>query len=256
MSPISGRRGRGMKAYALIAETLLRKASIRIVHLAWLAACPLMFLIPFSPDARWQWGGFLFAWGGCFLPLSLSAGIFGDDIASGRMRMVMTEPIRPFELYLYRFLGLSLQAAVHLLIAGALILLLHRFTNRGRTDHFAAWLLVSWLIFNTWTALSASLSVVVGRQNNSMLVVLGALVTAFPLYMLLLFFEDHLGTRIYLAIVRYAGPPIELLVQLGRGKDNLLQAVGSIGHSLLLTAFYGAIGIVLLGRREFKGATD
>ena len=245
-----------MKAYALMTETFQRKTGIRIVHLAWLAAYPLMFLIPFSPDTRWQWGGFLFAWSGCFLPVSLSAGIFGDDIASGRMRMVMTEPIRPFELYLYRFLGLSLQAAAHLLSAGAVILLLHQLTNRGRTDHFAAWLLASWLIFNTWTALSASLSVVVGRQHNSMLVVLGALVAAFPLYMLLLFFEDHLGTRIYLGILRYAGPPIELLVRFGRGRDNLLQATGTIGHSLLLTGFYGAVGIVLLARREFKGATD
>jgi len=245
-----------VKAYALITETFQRKTGIRIVHLTWLAAYALMFLIPFPPRMGWQWGGFLFAWSGCFLSLPLSAGVFGDDIASGRIRMLVTEPIRPFELYLYRFLGLSLQAAVHLLIAGALILLLHRLTDRGETDHFSTWLLASWLIFNAWTALSATVSVVVKRGQNAMLLVLGAITAAFPLYMLLLFFEDHLGTRIYLGILRYAGPPLELLVQFGRGRDNLLQAMGSIGHSLLLTTLYSAIGIVLLGRREFKGATD
>ncbi|MEN6425522.1 MAG: ABC transporter permease subunit [Phycisphaerales bacterium] len=244
-----------MKAYALIAEMLLRKASVRIVHVVWLISCALIFLIPFPPDT-WQWGGFLFAWSGCLLPLVLSEGVFGDDIASGRIRMLVTEPIRPSEFYIYRFLGLSLQAALHLTAAGLLILTLHRFTGRGGTNHFAAWLLASWLIFNTWAALSASLSVVARREQNATLVVLGAIVVVLPLYLLLLFFEDHLGTKIYHGIVRYGCPPVELLVRMGRGQDNLMQAIGSIGHSLLLTAFYGTIGILLLSRREFKNAAD
>ena len=80
-----------MKARALIAETFLRKASIRFMHLCWLGTYAAIFLIPLPPEA-WQWGGFVFAWSGCLLALALSAGIFGDDIASGRIRMMVTEP--------------------------------------------------------------------------------------------------------------------------------------------------------------------
>jgi ABC-type transport system involved in multi-copper enzyme maturation permease subunit len=244
-----------VKAYVLITETFRRKASIRIVHLAWLAAYAPMFLIPFRPNT-WQWGAFMFAWSGCFMPLALSAGIFGDDIASGRIRMLFTEPIRPAELYVYRFLGLSLQGAVHLLAVAALILLLHRLTGRGDIDHFATWMLASWLIFNAWTALSTTVSVLVYREHNSMLLVLATIAVVFPLYMVLLFFEDSMGTKVYHEIVRYAGPPVELLVRMGRGKSSLPGGIASVAHSLMLTVVYGAGGIVLLGRREFKYVAD
>ena len=244
-----------MKAYALMTETFWRKLGIRIVHVVWLVSYALMFLIPFGPST-WQWGAFLFAWSGCVLPLALSAGIFGDDIASGRIRLIVTEPIRPVELYVYRFLGLSLQAAVHLSAAGALILLLHRLTGRGGVAHFTVWLLASWLIFNAWAALSTSLSVLVNREHNVILLVLGTFAAFFPLYMLLLFFEDSMGTKVYHEIVRYAGPPVELLVRMGRGRCSLPVSVVSVVHSLLLTLVYGAAGVFLLGRREFTFAAE
>ena len=244
-----------MKARVLMAETFLRKRAILIMHLAWLGAYAPLFLIPFRPGT-WQWGGFLFGWSGCLLPLALTAGIFGNDIASGRIRLLVTEPLRLWELYFYRLLGLSLQAAVHLLTAGALILLLQRFTGRGNIDHFPVWLLASWLIFNAWAALSTSISVVVHREHNSMLVILVTIAAVFPLYMLLLFFEDSLGTKIYVGVLRYAGPSVELLVRLGWGRCRLPEGLGSVAYSLLLTAFYSLIGIMLLNRQEFTAAKD
>jgi len=198
----------------------------------------------------------VFAWTGCLLPLVLSAGIFGDDIASGRIRMVVTEPIHLWELYLYRFLGLSLQGAVHLLTAGAVILILHRLTGRGGIGHLAVWLLASWLIFNAWTALSASVSVVARRDQNAMVVLLATIAVMFPLYMLMLFFQDSLGTKVYHEIVRYAGPPVELLVKMGRGKCSLPGCVASVAHSFALIALYGAAGILLLNKREFTYVAD
>jgi len=244
-----------MKAYAMISETFLRKRSLRLVHLGWLLAYSLIFLMPSLPET-WQWGGLVFAWSGCLLPLVLSAGIFGDDIASGRIRLVATEPIRLSELYIYRFLGLSLQAAAHLLAVGALILALHWFTGTGSVARFAAWVLASWLIFNTWAALSTSVSVVTSRDQNSMTLVLAAIIVFFPLYMLLLFFEDSLAARTYHAIVRYGCPPIEILVGLGLSQYNLAEGIANAGHSLALTILYGAAGIVLLNKREFKYAAD
>jgi ABC-type transport system involved in multi-copper enzyme maturation permease subunit len=244
-----------MKARALMFETFFRKRAILVMHLIWLAAYAPLFLIPFRPGT-WQWGGLLFAWSGCLLPLALSAGIFGDDIASGRIRLLVTEPIRLWELYLYRFLGLSLQGAAHMWAAGVLILLLHEFTGRGNIDHFALWLLASWLIFNTWAAVSTSVSVVVHREHNAMLVVLVTIGVVFPLYMLMLFFADSTGTRIYHGIVHYAGPPVELLVRLGRGKCRLPEGLGRVAYSLMLTVFYGVVGVMLLHRREFTAARD
>ncbi len=244
-----------MKARALIAETFLRKRSILLVHLAWLGAYAPLFLLPFPPGA-WQWGGFLFGWSGWALALVLSSGIFGNDIASGRIRLLVTEPVRLWELYFYRFLGLSLQAAAHLALAGVLVLLLHGLTGRGNIDRFVLWLLASWLIFNAWAALSTSVSVVVSRENNSILLVLLTIVAVFPLYMLLLFSQDSLGTKIYVGVLRYAGPPVELLVRLGRGKCSLPGGVANVAYSLLVTALYGAAGIVLLARREFKFSAD
>jgi hypothetical protein len=35
-----------------------------------------------------------------------------------------------------------------------------------------------------------------------------------------------------------------------------LQGLGSVTYSVMLTALYGAAGIVLLGRREFKFVAD
>lgn len=244
-----------MKAYALITETYLRKGSLRIMHMIWFVAYPAIFLIPLPPSG-WQWGAFVFTWSGCLLSLALSAGIFGDDIASGRIRLLMTEPIRPAELYLYRFLGLSLQGAVHLLAVGTSILILHRLTGRGQIDHFAAWLFASWLIFNAWTALSTSVSVMVKREHNSMVLVLATFMAVLPLYLLLLFFEDHPVTKVYHEILRYAGPPVESLAHLGRGRCSLAGGVARVAHSLVLTVLYGAIGIVLLDRREFRYVAD
>ncbi|MBM4027080.1 MAG: hypothetical protein FJ280_17000 [Planctomycetes bacterium] len=244
-----------VKAYALITETSRRRASIRLVHLSWLGTYAMIFLIPMPPEA-WRWGAFLFGWSGCLLPLLLSDGIFGDDVASGRIRLLVTEPIRSWELYLYRFLGLSLQAALHILLAGALILLLHGLSGRGSVDRFGVWMLASWLIFNAWTALSTSLSVVVRRSHNSMLLFITAALVFLVLSFLLSFFPENPGTKAYLAVLRYTCPPVELLGKIGVGKCSLPAGVANVACSLTLTALYGAVGIVLLGRREFKFVVD
>lgn len=244
-----------MKAYALITETFLRKGSVRFVHLSWLGIYAAIFLIPMPPEA-WQWGPFVFGWSGCLLPLLLSEGIFGDDIASGRIRLLVTEPIRPAELYIYRFLGLSLQGAVHFLAVGGLVLLLHRLTHRGSVDHFMVWVLAGWLLFNTWAALSTSLSVVLKRAHNSMLLFIVTAAVFFLVSVLTSFFPKSIAVEMLLGVVRYTCPPVELLVKTVIGKFGLWQGLGSITYSLALTVLYGAAGIVLLGRREFKYVAD
>ncbi len=244
-----------MKAYAMVRETFLRKRSIRLVHLSWLGTYALIFLIPFPPET-WHWGAFLFGWSGCLLPLLLSEGILGDDIASGRICLLVTEPIRPVELYGYRLLGLSLQGAAHLLAVGALILLLHQLTGRGSVDHLVPWMLATWLIFNTWTALSTSLSVVLRRAHNSMLLFIVTVAAFFVVSTLQALFPKSGAAQVLLGALRYVGPPVELLAKVGLGQCSLWRGFANISHSLLLTALYGTAGIILLGRREFMAARD
>ena len=98
-----------MRAYELIKETFCKKRYILIIHLSWLILCGI-FCCFFSMSAS-EFGRFIFLWGGCFLALALSAGIFGDDISSGRICIIVTKPFWLGELYIYRLLGLSLQAA-------------------------------------------------------------------------------------------------------------------------------------------------
>jgi ABC-type transport system involved in multi-copper enzyme maturation permease subunit len=244
-----------MKAYALIMETLCRRTYLRIIHAAWFGIYAAVFLSPFPPD-RWNWGTFVFVWSGCLLPLLLSAGIFGNDVASGRISFLITKPVRLGELYIYRLIGLSLQAAIHLIAVGALILILHRFTNRGTTENFFAWLLVSWLIFNTWAALSTTLSVVVKREHNAMLLFFATTVVIFGVSYVASFYPDHRLTTVFLGLVRWACPPVELMGRIALGLTSLWQSIENVAHSLMLTVLYVVIGIILLGRREFKYARE
>ena len=72
-----------MRAYELMKETLSRKMYIYIVHLSWFAIYGLLFTLRVQEEESFH--GVLFVFGGFFLPLALSAGIFGDDISSGRI---------------------------------------------------------------------------------------------------------------------------------------------------------------------------
>jgi ABC-type transport system involved in multi-copper enzyme maturation permease subunit len=244
-----------MKAYEIIMETVRRRTYLRIIHVAWFGIYAAVFLIPFPPGT-WTWGSFVFVWSGCLLPVLLSAGIFGNDVASGRISLLITKPIRLGELYIYRLLGLSLQGAVHLIAVGTLILILHRLTNRGNDENFLTWLLVSWLVFNTWAALSTTLSVVVKREHNAMLLFFATTVAIFGISFAASFYPDHKLTAVFLGFVRWACPPVELMGRIALDFSSLWQSLDSIAHSLMLTVLYGALGIILLNRREFKYARE
>ena len=239
-----------MKAYELIKETFLRKTYIRIVHISWLAIYVFIFIIPSSPET-WNWGPFLFAWSGCFLPLMISAGIFGDDIATGRISILITKPLWLGELYIYRLIGISLQAFLHLVISGCLILILHGITGRGNIKNLGLWTLLSWLIFNTWAALSTSFSVVVKRGNNSMLLFVAIVFTCLLTRYLVTSLPDHTVTLVFRIVLKYTCPPIELLVNFANGKYSLIQNLGCVLYSLVLTMLYGIAGIIILSKRQF-----
>lgn len=253
-----------MRAYELIKETFFRRSYIWIVHVVWLALYGSFWWL-LLPEGN-EFGRFILIWGGFLLPLALSAGIFGDDISSGRICVLMTKPFWSGQLYLYRLAGLSLQAAVHLLLAGGLVLVLHAGMHKGRIDNLGSWLFASWLLFNTCAALSTSLSVVVGRAYNSLLLLVTAATGYFILTLLLACLGSQASMGVALGFIRYAWPPFELLSRFaggdfGRysltvGRLGLTESTACVVHSFMLTAAYSVAGIVLLGTREFSRVRD
>ena len=244
-----------MRAYELIKETLLRKAYIRLVHISWFALYGLLFLVPF-PAESWNWGAFLFGWSGCMLALLLSAGIFGDDIASGRICVLIIKPLWPGELFIYRLMGLSLQAFVHLLISGAIMFTLHCITGRGTTKNLGLWILSAWLIFTTFAALSTSISVVVRRGQNSMLLFAAIAFVYFVVMLMFSLLPKHPATETLMAFLRYACPPVELLGKMALGKYSVLRSFGCVMLSFALMAVYSAAGIIILCKRQFVCVRD
>ena len=162
-----------MKAYELIKETFLRTAYIPFTHLAWFALYAFWFLRP-TPTVV-PLGSRLFVLSGLLLPSLLSAGIFGNDIASGRICVLATKPIRMGTLYIFRIIGLILQGALHLAIGSCIMFIGHCITEKGNIDNLGLWALSSWLLFATCAALSTALSVLIKREWNFAIMVLGAI---------------------------------------------------------------------------------
>jgi len=252
-----------MRAYELMKETFFRKMYIYIVHLSWFAVYGLFLMLEPEEDGFYRT---FFIWGGFFLPLTLSAGIFGDDISSGRICVLATRPLWLGELYIYRLLGLSVQGGVHFILAGGLLLIIHRFTGIGSTDNLGSWLFSCWLLFNTWAALSTSLSVVVKRAYNFVFLLAAFLFFGFLNSILSWNSPDDTTTEVINAFVRYVCPPFALLTKMAQGeyakyslivgKYSAIKAVACVTHTIVLTVFYGLVGVLVLNRRQFAGSRE
>jgi hypothetical protein len=248
-----------IRACELIKETFFRKTYIWVAHLIWFGIYGLFWLL-FLPT-NLEAGQFLFIWGGFLLPLALSAGIIGDDIASGRICVLATRPFWVGQLYLYRLLGLSLQGAVHILLAGGLVFVLDTLLGKGSPNNLAVWLFASWLLFNACAALSTSLSVVVGRSYNSLLAFFGLAFAYLLLDVLSGYWLEYGAADTLRNIFRYVGPPFGLLIGLAKGdygkyslsvgKYDMAKNIACVAHCLILTTAYATAGILLLIRRQF-----
>jgi ABC-type transport system involved in multi-copper enzyme maturation permease subunit len=186
----------------------------------------------------------------------LSAGVIGDDIASGRIRVLIAKPFWPGELYVYRLIGLSLQAAVHLFLAFVLLTVLPSLTGAKGVENLGSWLIATWLLFNVWAALSTSLSVVVGRGYNSLFLFVALVFVFLSVDLLRLHTSQyrHAGAKMILDVLKYTCPPFVLLNQFAAGAHDALQSAAIAAHSLMLTLVYGGIGLFLLHRRQFPSA--
>jgi hypothetical protein len=253
-----------MRKIELIRETFSRRGYIWIVHVVWLVLYGGFWWL-FLPSGP-EFGQFVFIWSGFFLPLALTAGIFGDDISSGRICVLVTKPLWAGELYMCRLAGLMLQAAAHFILTGCVVLVLHLIMRKGTIEYLGTWLFASWLLFITVAALSTSLSVVVGRTYNSLLFFVVVVTVYFILGLLMSKMRQEDDTGILTAFIRYACPPFELLSKfaggvygkysLTVGRFSVSKSVACVVHSLFLTVVYSMIGIILLMKRQFSRQRD
>jgi len=211
--------------------------------------------LPFSQEI-WHWGPFLFVWSGSLLPILLSAGIFGDDIASGRIGVLIIKPIPIYSLFMYRVIGLLLQCIIHIVVVGSIVFTLHRLTGHGSTHNFMLWMISSILLSATWITLSTTLSVFVKREHNTIIIIVATISIFLLLSSLVNFYPTSVITRCTTAIVKYTLPPIEILFSLCKEHYTANQIVGVVLHLMGLLFLYCVLGIWFLTSREFNLKQD
>lgn len=240
-----------MTAFAsVVEETFCRRAYIRIVHLSWLGIYAVLFLVPFPPSI-WNWGTFIFFWSGCLLPVLISSGAFGDDIATGRIALLATKPFSLYRLFWYRVIGTCLQCVGNIGVVYVLIVALHRLTEHGGREHLGQWCLYACLVSLTWVALSTALSVLVSRDHNAIALILASVVVFLLLSSLMSFAPDHIVSKALLKATTYSCPPVIALLPLVDKEDPWLK-VALVLHALGLATLYGTLGGFLLTHRELN----
>ena len=153
-----------------------------------------------------------------------------------------------------------------MLLAGTLIVSLHTFTNKGSIHGLGWWLLASWLLFNTVAAMSTSLSMVVGRAFNSLLLLIIIVTGYFMIMMLGGMLGTEGGRSVFMRFIHYAWPPFAMLKKFAGGEYgkfaltvgpfSVAKSTACVIHSFFLTALYSVVGIILLCRREFSRVRD
>jgi len=133
-------------------------------------------------------------------------------------------------------------------------------------DNLGLWLFASWLLFNTCAALSTSLSIVVGRAYNALLLLVVIVTGFFVVGLLMVSLKQQAETGVLFSFISFACPPFKLLYKfacgeygkysLTVGRFSLTKSVACVVHSLILTVVYSVVGIVLLSRRQFSCERD
>lgn len=246
---------------AILRETVMRRRAIVRLHLTCLVVYGVVYVslsALSSPASPPQWGMWLFVWSGCVLPVLLTIGIFGGDIASGRMMQLVTKPMSLGTLYLFRFLGVYLQCVVHLSICyGSMIFIAA--SNARTGGNLGSWFLASLLIAPVWITLSATVSTFVSRDFNVAVIFIGVIVTFMVLQS-----ADALATIMGMPAISeavekvgiYGMPSLVLLCKLGMQQCTAMEWVVAVLHPVVMTAVYAAIGIAILNHREFMRERD
>lgn len=241
-----------MIGYELIKETFLRKSYIPALHVLWMVAQVLILMSATEPG--FAAGKMLFVMVGLLFPLLISAGIFGDDIASGRMVVLMTRPVRFTELYLWRLIGLIIQCILQLSLGGLLAMVICGLAGNASPDHLLHWMLLSLVLAASVASLATAVSVIAPRGYNFTILLLCMMVVFAVRINLPLI--GGAGAAAFQFMVKYLLPPVESLYTYGGPAATRSEQLGAIFSAFVLVALYAALGIILLSRREFRREPD
>jgi ABC-type transport system involved in multi-copper enzyme maturation permease subunit len=239
----------------VLRESLFRRRFIPLLHIVYLGVYLLVYgifcVIPSGPT---RWGLWLFIWSGCLLPVLLTAGAFGDDIASGRILQLVTKPVSLGTLYVLRALGVFIQCAVHLAVCYSLVFVLHSLTGQGGQESLGPWFLASLLASLAWLTLSCSLSTFLLREYNIVVIMIGSILVVMlwqSVVVVASVANWPMVSEVANGVVVYGMPPVVLLLRLGMQKYNLVGGLAVGAHALGMATLYAAIGILILTHREF-----
>ncbi len=239
----------------ILKETVFRRRFIPMLHGLYLGIYITIYIIFFLlPSETGRWELWLFIWSGCLFPVLLTAGLFGDDIASGRILQLLIKPISLRTLYLLRVLGVFIQCVVHLAVCYLLLFIVYRITGQETKGHLGLWFLASVLISLTWLMLSASFSTFLLREYNIVMVLIGSIVV-FMLWQSASTVAVIMGwsalSKLADGIMIYGVPPVALLFRLSMQKYSMAGSIVVALHTVAMAALYAIVGIVILTHREF-----
>ena len=241
--------------YEVLKETFLRRRFIPMLHVLYMVVYIMVFTIYYLlPSKSTQWELWLFVWSGCLFPVLLTAGLFGDDIASGRILQLLIKPISLGTLYLMRVLGVFIQCVIHLTVCFSMLFIMYLLTEQQARGHLGLWFLASVLISLTWLMLSASISTFMLREYNVVLVLIGSIVV-FMLWqsasIIASIADWPVISKVADGFMIYGVPPVGLLFKLGTQKYSTAGVLAVTLHAVAMAALYIVIGIVVLTHREF-----
>ena len=239
----------------VLKETVFRRRFIPMLHVLYLGVYIMIYAIFYLlPSETAQWELWLFVWSGCLFPILLTAGLYGDDIASGRVLQLVIKPISLGTLYLMRALGVFIQCIVHLAVCCFLVFIMYLITEQEVKGHLGLWFLASVLASLTWLMLSASFSTFLLREYNVIVVLVGSIVV-FMLWQsasIVASIADWPAiSKIADGILIYGVPPVALLFRLGMQKCSMAGGVAVTVHAVAMAVLYAIVGIVILTHREF-----
>ena len=239
----------------VLKETVFRRRFIPMLHGLYLGVYITIYVIFYLlPSETAQWELWLFIWSGCLFPVLLTAGLFGDDIASGRILQLVIKPTSLATLYLLRVLGVFIQCVVHLAVCYLLLFIVYRINGQEAKGHLGLWFLASVLVSLTWLMLSASFSTFLLREYNVVMVLIGSIVV-FMLWQSASIVASLAGwpavSKVADGILIYGMPPIALLFRLAMQRYSITGCVAVTLHAVVMAVLYAIAGIVILTHREF-----
>lgn len=239
----------------VLKETIFRRRFIPVLHMLYLGVYIMIYTVyHLLPSETGQWELWLFIWSGCLFPVLLTAGLFGDDIAGGRMLQLVIKPISLGTLYLLRVLGVFIQCVIHLAVCYLLLFIVYRITGQEAKGHIGLWFFASVLISLTWLTLSASFSTFLFREYNIVMVLIGSIVV-FMLWQSASTVAAITGwsalSKLADGMMIYGVPPIALLFRLSMQKYGITGSVAVTLHAVIMAALYVIVGIMILTHREF-----